>query len=244
MITVNDVVNYFFNLFGLNRDQNSHLSEMGSEKSHLQGLNRFAGRTISYPIHSRGDLDIFECRLQSVFNVGRLTLSGSSIQGQCFAVGTLKAKNCSQIGEVQSAGELDIEGCSDIGNILAAGDFSLADSHVRGNVMISGDSADITNSTLDGALKAANQTVRVANSRIRQIAMMPIYQTEKHEPFSGAVRTTRSVMPQAVELTGANTHVDEITFKDGAIGTVYLKDGAQVGTVIGGRVFAKLPNTF
>jgi hypothetical protein len=232
MSSITSFVDYVFSLFGL-----SGSPFRGNDSlQYFQGRNQLSGRMISSPIHSTGNFDVSDCQLQSISSLGKLILSESFVQGNCLSRGKLEARNCPQIGKIHSCGETFLSGCSNIGGILSSGEFSLEDSHVRGDVVISGDVANITNSTLDGVLNTADQTIRISNSSVGKIIVQPVYQTEKHESISGISKITRTVMPQTIELRGPKTQVGEVIFEDGAIGTVYLKDQAQIGNVVGGRV--------
>ncbi len=155
--------------------------------------------------------------------------------------GHLKISDCPKIGTVKASGHTTLDHCQEVGDIAASGGFSLNDSKVTGNVTLSGKETAIIDSTISGTLECAEKIIKIRNSTIGRVVVKPVkYSSTRYSfeleifpnwktPISyksyGPVTESQE---QIVELSGKNCRVGSITFEEGVIGRVVLKDGATL----------------
>jgi hypothetical protein len=192
--------------------------------------NKFSGHSdivggVFDNLYCSGSTDIQSAKINAIYTSGSTNLLSSTAM-KINASGVFKAMDCPKLGEIKASGNAAITRCKDIENIEASGDFSLESSNVTGNVIFSGHSPKITESTIEGTLECAAKIVKISNSTIGRIALKPIKSSSGFE-FFGWKNASSSPTEQVVELSGKNCRVGSISFEDGSLGKVILRDGAS-----------------
>ncbi len=175
--------------------------------------------------HSSGRSQIRSSKLNKASTSGSTNLVFSTAN-EIRSSGHLQASDCPRLGKITASGQTAITRCAEIEKIVASGAFSLDSSKVRGNVILSGNSAEITDSTIAGKLECASKIIKISNSSIGRIIVKPIHSTSRFELFNWNIYQSSSPAEQLIELSGKNCQVGSISFTDGAVGKVLLRNGA------------------
>lgn len=189
------------------------------------GQSIVAGLVCENLFHSSGHSRILSSKLNKVSTSGSTNLMFCTAN-EIRSSGYLQALQCPRLGKVTVSGQTAISGCAEIEKIVASGAFSLDASKVTGNVVLSGNSPEIANSTIAGTLECASKIIKISNSSIGRIVVKPIHTTSRFELFNWNISQSSSPTEQLIELSGKNCQVGSISFTDGAVGKVLLRNGA------------------
>lgn len=194
------------------------------------GQSNVEGLVCENLFHSSGHSQIQSSKLNKISTSGSTNLFQSTAN-EIRSSGHLQASDCPRLGKITTSGQTAITRCEEIDKIVASGAFSLDSSKVKGNVILSGNSVEITDSTIAGKLECASKIIKISNSSIGSIIVKPIQSTARFEFFSWNTssyisQTSSSSTEQLIELSGKNCRVGSISFMDGAVGKVLLRNGA------------------
>lgn len=181
--------------------------------------------------HSSGFSQIQSSKLNKVTTSGSTKIFQSTMN-EIRSSGYLQASDCPRLGNVTTSGSTSLTRCKDIQEIVSSGAFHLAFSQVSGNVRSSGHRSEITDSAITGTFECAAKVVKVSNSTIGKIVIKPSKSNVSFF-FMGWKIGSETNSEQIVELFGKNCRVDSISFEDGAVGKVVLRDGATMPKVSG-----------
>lgn len=204
-----------------------------TENFNRSGASDVYGMVCTNLFQSSGATNIDSSKLNRVHVSGSTQLFHTTVN-QLNSNGNLEVTDCPKIGQVFASGNTIMNHCYEIGDIKASGVFSLNDSKVSGNVNLSGNESDIKNSTILGTLECAERIIKISNSTIGRIVVKPVKSTRYDWQFQLfpnwtpiSIKAETEAKEQIVELSGKDCHVGSITFEDGVIGKVVLKDGAK-----------------
>ncbi len=192
----------------------------------FSGHSKLVGQEYSDPLYCSGSTSIYSSNINTLYASGSTDFRSSTAQ-KLHCSGVLKAADCPKLGAIAATGKVAITHCKDIAEIAASGKFSLEFSKVKGDVILSGDGPKISDSAIGGKLECAAKIVKISNSAIGKIVVKPI-KISSEFGFFGWTWKTISHTEQVIELSGKNCRIGSISFEDGALGKVVLRDGATM----------------
>jgi len=199
----------------------------------FSGHSNVVGQEYSDPLYCSGSTSIHSSNISTLYTSGSTDIRASTAKKLCCS-GTLKASDCPKLGEIAASGNTAITRCKDIAEITASGKFSLDSSKVNGDVILSGDGPEISDSAIGGKLECAAKILKISNSAIGKIVVKPINMSSEFE-FFGWKRKTITQTEQVIELSGKNCRIGSVSFEDGAVGKVVLKNGATMPEIYENR---------
>ena len=192
----------------------------------FSGHSNLVGQEYFEPLYCSGKTSIHSSNISTLYASGSTDISSSTAK-KLKCSGVLKAADCPKLGAITASGKTAITHCKDITEITASGKFSLESSKVNGDVIFSGDDPAISDSTIGGKLECAAKIVKISNSAIGKIVVKPIRISSEFEFFFWKWKTIAHT-EQVIELSGKNCQIGSISFEDGAVGKVVLKNGATM----------------
>lgn len=217
---------------------NLSISNNEFENLKISGNCNLSNITCTGPLVCSGSARIENSNLNIVKASGNIELH-NCMTDQVFSSGHFYALNCAKLGAVNTSGQTHLINCKNVSGILASGSLSLLNTYVSGNVIHLGIDVEINQSTIAGKLECLDRKIKIHNSTADEIVVRRNPNSYSFECF-GIFKFNKEAFTSpeyVIELIGKQCVINSISFENGCVGKVILKDGAKVtGKVIRGSI--------
>jgi len=220
----------------------SSLSHRTVDQLTVSGKAVVENVTCKHSFTCSGKVDVCSSTFHSAHISGYAAIRQSTA-AEISVSGHLRAEDCPNLGSIKASGQLHLVNCPQVDHIQSSGTLSLLHTKVVGNVKHTGSDLQITNSLIAGKLTCSDKKIVIHQSYVNEIIVKKaessfnIFCWNINIAGFKFFRHDGASSEQVVELDGPLCEVNTISFEEGRIGRVILKNGAKVlGPVLRGTV--------